>query len=102
VAPLGLIAPGFAYGEGSTQNVHQAFGYVPGGLQQLSGVFSAPLSGYNIPIGFFDGGRAPLWHQAIGYEVAGVIGILILGVVVIGLASLIRLGRAPESKPVSA
>jgi cobalt/nickel transport system permease protein len=105
LAPLGLIAPGFAYGEGSTEDVHQAFGYVPGGLQHLSGVFSAPLAGYNIPIGFFDGAKAPLWHQAIGYELAGVIGMLVLGAVVIGLAALIRVSRAPdaaEPEPASA
>jgi hypothetical protein len=37
VAPLGLIAPGFAYGEGSTADVKAAFGYVPGGLQRPVG-----------------------------------------------------------------
>jgi len=37
IAPLGLIAPGIAYGEGGTENVKAAFGYVPSGLQSLSG-----------------------------------------------------------------
>jgi cobalt/nickel transport system permease protein len=93
IAPIGLIAPGFAYGEGSTEDVQQAFGYVPHGLQQLSGVFSAPLGGYNIPIGFFSGENAPLWHQAIGYELAGLAGILLLGAVVVGGGYLLsRLG----------
>jgi len=31
-------------------DVKAAFGYVPQGLQGLSGFFSAPLSGYNLPI----------------------------------------------------
>ena len=66
VAPLGLIAPGFAYGEGSTEDVKAAFGYVPSGLQDLSGVFSAPLSGYNLPLPFFSDASAPLWHAAVG------------------------------------
>jgi cobalt ECF transporter T component CbiQ/cobalamin biosynthesis protein CbiM len=79
VAPLGLIAPGFAYGEGSTQDVAAAFGYVPSGLQQLSHVFTAPLAGYNVPLPFFDGANAALWQQAVGYEIAGIIGILLLG-----------------------
>ena len=47
IAPLGLIAPGFAYGEGSTEDVQAAFGYIPKGLHDLSTIFSAPFSGYN-------------------------------------------------------
>ncbi|HXR27016.1 MAG TPA: cobalt transporter CbiM, partial [Candidatus Baltobacteraceae bacterium] len=39
IAPLGLIAPGFAYGEGNAEDVRAAFGYIPQGLQQLSGIF---------------------------------------------------------------
>jgi cobalt ECF transporter T component CbiQ/cobalamin biosynthesis protein CbiM len=86
VAPLGLIAPGFAYGEGSTADVAGAFGYVPAGLQQLSSIFTAPLAGYRIPLPFLDGANAALWQQAVGYEIAGVIGILLLGgaMVVVG------------------
>ena len=74
IAPLGLIAPGFAYGEGSTGDVQAAFGYVPKGLQDLSGIFSAPFAGYDVPLPFFKGADAPLWHAAIGYEIAGIIG----------------------------
>jgi cobalt ECF transporter T component CbiQ/cobalamin biosynthesis protein CbiM len=89
IAPLGLIAPGFAYGEGGTAAVQQAFGYVPGGLQQLSGFFSAPLSGYNLPLPFFDGANAALWQSAIGYEIAGIVGILLIGTVMLALSRLI-------------
>ena len=97
VAPLGLIAPGIAYGEGSTEDVKAAFGYVPSGLQSLSGVFSAPLGGYDVPLPFFSGANAPLWHAAVGYEISGVIGILAVGGVVYGLARL--LGRASDRAP---
>jgi cobalt/nickel transport system permease protein len=79
LAPLGLIAPGFAYGEGTVQDVQQAFGYVPSGLQQLGGVFSAPLAGYEVPLPFFSGANAVLWQKAVGYELAGIVGILVLG-----------------------
>jgi cobalt/nickel transport system permease protein len=102
LAPLGLIAPGFAYGEGSTEDVQQAFGYVPHGLQQFSGAFSAPLGGYNIPIGFFSAGNAPLWHQAIGYELAGLAGILLLGALLVGggyLLSRLNGGGRREREP---
>lgn len=90
IAPLGLIAPGFAYGEGSTADVEAAFGYVPTGLHQLSSLFTAPLAGYNLPLPFFSHARAALWQQAIGYEIAGIIGMLLLGAAVYLLARLIR------------
>jgi cobalt/nickel transport system permease protein/cobalt/nickel transport protein len=79
LTPIGLIAPGFAYGEGSTEDVQNELGYVPQGLQDLSGVFSAPFSGYNLPLPFFGADNAPLWQTAIGYEIAGLLGMLLLG-----------------------
>jgi cobalt/nickel transport system permease protein/cobalt/nickel transport protein len=103
IAPLGLIAPGFAYGEGSTEDVSAAFGYVPRGLQDLSSVFSAPLGGYNLPLPFFSDASADLWHAAIGYEITGIVGMLLVGGAIYGLVRLIR-GRQPEplaSRPVS-
>ena len=96
VAPLGLIAPGFAYGEGSVADVKLAFGYVPSGLRDLSGVFAAPLSGYNVPLPFFSHASAPLWHAAIGYEVSGILGMLAVGGVVYVLARLLRRGEAED------
>jgi cobalt/nickel transport system permease protein len=94
LAPLGLIAPGFAYGEGSTEDVQAAFGYVPQGLQDLSNIFSAPLAGYDIPIAQSDS----LIRAAIGYQIAGMIGILLCGVAAIGIAELIR-RVAPDRTP---
>jgi cobalt/nickel transport system permease protein len=89
IAPLGLIAPGFAYGEGSTEDVSKAFGYVPKGLHDLSSIFSAPFSGYNVPLPFFNGQEAKLWQAAIGYEISGIVGILLVGLIVYGVAMLI-------------
>ena len=90
VAPLGLIAPGFAYGEGSAADVQAAFGYVPRGLHSLGSLFSAPLADYNLPLPFLSDANAALWQTAVGYEIAGIIGILIVGLAVWGVASLIR------------
>ena len=101
VAPIGLIAPGFAYGEGNAQDVKLAFGYVPTGLQDLSGIFAAPLSGYNLPLPFFSEANAPLWHAGIGYEVAGILGILAVGGVTYLVARLLR-GAERTKPPISA
>jgi cobalt/nickel transport system permease protein len=81
VAPLGLIAPGFAYGEGSAEDVQAAFGYIPKGLQDVSSAFSAPLADYTIPLPFVSEANPALWQQAVGYEIAGLLGILMLGAV---------------------
>jgi len=94
IAPLGLVAPGFAFGEGRPDDVKAAFGYVPAGLQQLASFFSAPLSGYNVPLPFFRDANAPLWHAALGYEICGIIGILLIGLVMLGLIALLRRMRA--------
>ena len=98
VAPLGLIAPGFAYGEGGAGDLKAAFGYVPSGLQDLSGVFGAPFSGYNLPLPFFSDANAPLWHAGIGYEIAGVLGIVVVGAATYLVARLLRRwGAASEA-----
>jgi cobalt/nickel transport system permease protein len=94
LAPLGLIAPGFAFGEGSAEDVQAAFGYIPKGLQNLSGMFSAPFSGYNLP--FMPPG-ARLWQVAIGYEISGMLGILLLGAIMLGLGWLLK-RRDPAHK----
>ncbi len=93
LAPLGLIAPGFAYGEGSTQDVQQAFGYVPSGLQQLSSFFTAPLSGYELRLPFLGSSQPALWQQAVGYELAGMLGILLLGGTAYALGRLLARGN---------
>ncbi len=98
IAPLGLIAPGFAYGEGSAEDVQAAFGYIPTGLHQLSSFFGAPLSGYNIPLPFFSGASSGLWQAGIGYEIAGIIGFLLCGGAVLLLAGMLgRMGRSSPS-----
>jgi hypothetical protein len=89
IAPLGLIAPGFAYGEGSTDDVQAAFGYVPKGLHDLSTIFSAPLGGYNLPLPFFSDANASLWQAGIGYEIAGIVGILLVGAAVLGVSRVL-------------
>jgi hypothetical protein len=102
VAPLGLIAPGLAYGEGSAADVEAAFGYVPSGLRELSGMFSAPLAGYNLPVPFFSQASAPLWHAALGYEIAGIVGVILVGGAAYAIARTLlgasRAARAAEDR----
>lgn len=86
LAPLGLIAPGFAYGEGGPGDVEAAFGYLPRGLSDLAGLFTAPLADYTVPLPFFSDASAPLWRAGVGYEITGIVGILLVGGATLGLA----------------
>ena len=97
VAPIGLIAPGIAFGEGNASDLQATFGYVPAGLRSLSGMFSAPLAGYDVPLPFFSRANAPLWHAAIGYEVAGIVGVLLVGGAVYAIARLLAGGLAARA-----
>jgi hypothetical protein len=97
LVPLGLIAPGFAYGEGSAEDVDKAFGYVPQGLKDFSAFFQAPLKEYNLPFAPFNGENAKLWQQAIGYELTGIIGVLVVGALVYGGAMLLRQRNTGDS-----
>jgi hypothetical protein len=62
-------------------------------LQDLSNIFSAPFSGYNVPLGFFNDSNSSLWQVAIGYEISGLVGILLVGGIVYGLTLLIARTR---------
>lgn len=68
-SPLGLLAPGTAWGEwGTAELTARGFQSVPAGLQQLSGLWGAPLSSYNIPA---------LGNTNLGYIVSAAVGVLL-------------------------
>ena len=50
LVPVGLLAPGTAWGEWSAGKLSSlGLGFVPQGLANLSGLWSAPMPGYNLP-----------------------------------------------------
>ncbi len=73
-SPLGLLAPGTAWGEWGTKQLRErGFGALPAGLDKLSGLWGAPLAGYNL--------RA-LGNASLGYLLSAVLGILVVAFVV--------------------
>ena len=58
-------------------------------------MFSAPLAGYNLPLPGSQDADAPLWHQAVGYEITAVIGMLVLGLVTLGIGYGLRRREPP-------
>ncbi len=93
LVPIGLLAPGGAFGEGGINEIKSAFGFVPAGLAALRDHYSGLLQDYGIP--GYGGANPDIWHQSIGYYLSAVAGIAIIA----GLTYLVtRLIAAREAK----
>lgn len=81
LSPIGIIIPekmksGDAWGEWGPEKIKEMLGYVPKGLEKLSGLWNAPLPDYG-----FGEGASPVM-QYIAYIASGIIGIALAGVMV--------------------
>lgn len=74
LAPLGLLAVGEAFGEWGPEEFQQKVGFIPQGLQQLSGLWNAPMSDYSLP-----GAEDSMTFSSIAYILSAVIGVVISG-----------------------
>ncbi len=73
-SPLGLLAPGTAWGEwGAKELANLGFRSIPAGLERLSGIWGAPLAGYDLPV---------LGNANLGYILSALLGILVITLVV--------------------
>ena len=87
IVPVGLLAPGTAWGEWGTRQLSSlGLAFVPEGMAKLSGLWSAPLSGYNLPA---------LKNANIGYILSGITGTIAVGIVV-WLFTMLVTARKPE------
>jgi cobalt/nickel transport system permease protein len=89
-SPLGLLAPGTAWGEWGTQQLSErGLTSVPAGLEQLSRLWGAPLAGYNLPI---------LGNVNLGYVLSAVLGIAVIAVVVWLFTMLVTSGPRSQKQ----
>jgi len=73
-SPLGLLAPGTAWGEWGTQQLTQrGLASIPAGLRELSGLWGAPMAGYNL---------SALGNAKLGYVLSAVLGIALIALIV--------------------
>lgn len=75
LTPLGLILPeyfksGAAWGEWGLDEIQKLAGYIPKGLEKLSGLWNAPIPDYA-----FKGQKEGLAHSSFAYIISAVIGI---------------------------
>ena len=88
VSPLGLLAPGTAWGEWSTRELARlGFKSIPAGMEKISGLWGAPMARYNLPV---------LGNTSLGYLLSAVVGILVVGVVVWLFTMLLTVGRSSK------
>jgi cobalt/nickel transport system permease protein len=87
LAPVGLLAPGTAWGEWGTKQLSSlGLAFVPQGMAKLSGLWFAPLSGYDLPA---------LKNSNLGYILSGIVGTIVIGIVV-WLFTMLITARKPE------
>lgn len=91
LTPLGLLVPslfgaGGAWGEWGIEEVRTMLGFVPEGMERLSGLWKSPLPDYTVP-----GQEQGMARVSLGYFATAVIGIAMTA----GLAYLLAkiLGR---------
>lgn len=90
-SPLGLLAPGTAWGEWGTQQLKErGLAAVPSGLEKLSGLWGAPLAGYRFHA---------LGNASLGYLLSAVLGILTVAFVVWLFTRLIAAGSQEHRDP---
>ena len=88
-SPLGLLAPGTAWGEWGTEELSKmGLKAIPTGLEKLSTLWGAPLSGYDLPV---------LGNTNLGYVLSAVTGIVVIGLVV-WLFTLLLTARSGSQK----
>jgi cobalt/nickel transport system permease protein len=89
LVPLGLLAPGTAWGEWGTRQLSGlGLAFVPQGLAKLSGLWSAPMSGYNLQA---------LKNANLAYLLSGIVGTIVIGMVV-WLFTMLVTARKPEPR----
>jgi cobalt/nickel transport system permease protein len=89
-SPLGLLAPGTAWGEwGKQQLVARGLASVPAGLEKLSGLWGAPMAGYNLHA---------LGNANLGYILSAVLGIVVIGIVLWLFTVLVTGGHSSQKQ----
>jgi cobalt/nickel transport system permease protein len=89
-SPIGLLAPGTAWGEWSTaQLTGIGLQSIPVGMEKLSNLWGAPLAGYNL--------RA-LGNTNLGYLLSATLGIVVIVVVVWLFTMLVTTHPKPDKK----
>ncbi len=82
VTPLGLLAPGTAWGEWGRAELGQlGLGYIPAGFDRWSALWTAPFPGYVV---------AGIGNPALAYILTAVLGLVLVSLALFVLAHIVR------------
>lgn len=84
-SPVGTLAAGSAWGEWGPEELQAMLGFVPAGMETLSGVWAGLLPGYNLP------GWDNEWLGRLGYLVSALLGIGVVGGVAMALGRVLSM-----------
>jgi len=91
-SPLGLLAPGTAWGEWGTDELSQmGLAAIPAGLEQLSSLWGAPLADYEL---------SALGNANLGYIISAVLGIGITALMIWLFTLLLTAGTGAKKQKV--
>jgi hypothetical protein len=84
LSPLGLLLPerfkaGSAWGEWSAEEIRKLAGYIPKGLEKLSGIWHAPMPDYTFK-GWEEKG---LPHLSFAYIISAILGIAVVVIIAV-------------------
>jgi len=92
LTPIGVLAPGTAWGEWSSEQISARIGYVPTGFEKLGGLWRAAMPDYATP-GVSD--------TSLGYLIAAVVGTVLVVGVTWGVGALLARRRGDDARPAS-
>jgi hypothetical protein len=73
LTPLGLLAPGTAWGEWGLEEIRQMDGFVPQGMNRFSKILKAIFPDYSVP-----GLDHNFLQSAVGYIISALVGITLI------------------------
>jgi cobalt/nickel transport system permease protein len=89
-SPLGLLAPGTAWGEWGTEELTEmGLPAIPAGLERLSTLWGAPIADYDLPM---------LGNANLGYIISAIVGIAITALVVWLFTMLLTRGVSSQKQ----
>jgi cobalt/nickel transport system permease protein len=90
ITPIGLLAPGTAWGEWGAEELSSlGLSFIPRGMEQLAGLWSAPLPDYDLPL---------LGNANLAYLLSAVVGAAITVLVIWLFATLVTSGKSSALK----
>ena len=90
LTPIGVLAPGTAWGEWGGGELQSLVGYVPGNFEKLGALWKAIMPGYMTP---------GVSNSLLGYLIAGVIGVGLCAAVGWGLGAVLSRRHGPAAGP---